>query len=79
MSSITSVRLEDNIKEKLNFFAKKEKRSKNWIINQALEVFFITSDREKNTLKTRDFSKYQDKLDFKIDESYKLTEEELGV
>ncbi len=39
MSTLTSIRLDDAIKQDLDAFASQENRAKNWVINQALKDY----------------------------------------
>lgn len=53
MSVLTSVRLNDMTKQQLDFFSVKEQRPKNWIINEALTIFFENKLRQSTIDKVK--------------------------
>lgn len=49
--STTSFRIDDELEEKLNDIAQKLKRSKSWIINDALKTYIQQEERKQKMLR----------------------------
>lgn len=45
--SVTSVRINDDLDQLINQFAQENHRSKNWVINEAIRIFFEAKSIEQ--------------------------------
>ncbi len=58
MLGVTSIRLQPEVQEPLENLSKKLDRSKNYFINQAIKIPFLSGRQSRARTKPRDYSRF---------------------